>query len=164
MSQPLEEGVHNPDRNETEHERIDRNLGELIEELRVALPGIQVLFAFLLILPFNDRFEDVTNTQQDLYFGVLVCTALAASFLIAPSMHHRLQFRQNRKARILWWSQRLAIVGLTLLAFAMLGAVYLVGDFVFDSATAAIGVAIPASVMVVFWYVIPLMKPRGENR
>ena len=159
----LNEGTKNPNRDETEHERIDRNLSELIEELRVALPGIQVLFAFLLILPFNQGFADVTDSQRDIYFGTLVCTALAASFLIAPTMHHRLQFRQNRKARILWWSQRVALVGLTLLAFAMLGAVFLVGDFVFDSRTAAIGAAIPASVMIVFWYVIPLMPWRGHE-
>jgi hypothetical protein len=156
----LQEGVHNPNRDETEHERIDRNLSELIEELRVALPGIQVLFAFLLILPFNQRFAEVTASQKDLYFAVLICTALAASFLMAPTMHHRLQFRQNRKPRILWWSHRLALVGLTLLALAMTGAVFFVGDFVFDSTTAAIGAAIPAFTIAVNWYVLPALGRR----
>jgi hypothetical protein len=160
MDSELDPGIHNPERQETEHERIDRNLQELIEELRVALPGIQVLFAFLLILPFNQRFAQVTDAQKDLYFAVLVCTALAASFLIAPTLHHRLQFRQNRKPRILWWSHRLSLIGLSLLALAMSGAVFLVGDFVFDSTTAAIGTAIPAFTIAVTWYVLPLMGRR----
>ncbi len=152
--------VTNPERNETEIERVDRNLEELMAELRVALPGVQVLFAFLLILPFNARFADVTEAQQKIYFGTLVCTALAAALLIAPTMHHRLQFRRNRKRRVLAYSQQLAVLGLTLLAVAMSGAVFLVGDFVFDSTTAAIGTAIPALVMAVTWYVLPLLPVR----
>ena len=139
MALKLKEGELNPGRDETETERVDRNLSELIAELRVALPGIQVLFAFLLILPFNYRFSDLTKGQESLYFGVLVCTALSAALLIAPTMHHRLQFRQDKKLRILTHSQYLAIAGLSLLALAMSGAVFLVGDFVFGSTTAAIG-------------------------
>jgi hypothetical protein len=79
---------------------------------------------------------------------------------MAPTMHHRLQFRLNRKPRILWWSQRLAIVGLSLLALAMSGAVFFVGDFVFNSTTAAIGTAIPALAMAVTWYLLPLLGRR----
>jgi Ca2+/Na+ antiporter len=153
----LQEGKLNPERDETEAERVDRNLSELINEIRVALPGIQVLFAFLLILPFNTRFADLTEGQKNLYFAVLVCTALSATLLIAPTMHHRLQFRKNRKARVLFYSHRLSIAGLSLLAVAMSGAVFLVGDFVFGTTAAAIGTSIPALAIAVTWYVLPAL-------
>ncbi len=143
-------------RHETEIERIDRNLSELLEELRVAMPGVQVLFAFLLVLPFNSRFAGVTPAQEKIYYGTLVCTAIAAALLIGPTMNHRLQFRKNRKRRILIVSHRLAIAGLTMMAVAMTGALFLVGDFVFGSTVAAIGAAIPAFVMLIVWYVLPL--------
>jgi hypothetical protein len=156
---PGDEASH-PDRNETEIERVDRNLNELLEEIRVAMPGVQVLFAFLLVLPFNSRFGQVTATQEKIYYGTLVCTAVAAALLIGPTMNHRLQFRQNKKERILIISHRLAIAGLSFMAVAMTGALFLVGDFVFDSTVAAIGAAIPAFVMLVVWYVLPLL---GRN-
>ena len=79
-------------------ERVDRNLHELLEELRVALPGVQVLFAFLLTVPFAQRFATVTPFQQNVYFATLLCAAAASAFLIAPSAHHRVQFRQQDKA------------------------------------------------------------------
>lgn len=156
MHPELKKGKVNPERDETEAERIDRNLGELMHELRVALPGVQVLFAFLLILPFNQRFVELTENQKKLYFAVLVCTFLCAALLIAPTMHHRLQFRQNLKARVLIYSHWLAIAGLSLLAIAMSGAVFLVGDFVFSSTAAAAGTALPVLAIAVFWYVVPL--------
>jgi len=149
-------GAGHPDRDETEIERVDRNLGELLEELRVAMPGVQVLFAFLLVLPFNSRFGQVTASQEKIYYGTLVCTSVAAALMIGPTMNHRLQFRQNKKLRILIWSHRLAIAGLSVMAVAMTGALFLVGDFVFNSTVAAIGAAIPAFVMLMVWYVLPL--------
>ena len=107
------------ERSETELERIDRNLNELMTELRVALPGVQVLFAFLLILPFNSRFEQASDLQEKVYLGTLICTAVCAVLLIAPTLHHRLQFRTHRKERILAHAHRLALIGLSLLAVAM---------------------------------------------
>lgn len=154
--------VGSPHRDETEMERIDRNLGELLQELRVAIPGVQVLFAFLLTMPFNSRFGMLTSNQEKLYFGILICTSLAAALLIAPTMHHRLQFRMDRKRRILAWSHRLAIAGLTLLALGMTGAVFLIGDFVFGSTAAAVGAAIPAFAILITWYVVPLI-PVADN-
>ena len=127
----------------------------------MAMPGVQVLFAFLLVLPFNSRFGQVTAAQEKVYYGTLVCTAVAAALMIGPTMNHRLQFRQNQKERILIVSHRLAIAGLSVLAVAMTGALYLVGDFVFDSAVAAIGAAIPAFVMLNVWYVLPLLGRRS---
>ena len=93
-----------PPREETQFERTDRNLAELLNELRVALPGVQVLFAFLLIVPFSQRYNTITEFERDLYFGVLICTALASMLLIAPSIHHRIEFRQRDKARSSSWS------------------------------------------------------------
>lgn len=162
MSLEKESHVENPHRDETETERIDRNLAELIHELRVAIPGVQVLFAFLLTMPFNSRFGMMTANQEKLYFGILICTSLAATLLIAPSMHHRLQFRMNRKKRVLLWSHRLAIAGLTMLAIGMTGAVFLIGDFVFDSTTGAIGAAIPAFLILITWYVVPMLPVEDD--
>ena len=86
-----------PERDETPHERADRNLVELLNELRVALPGVQVLFAFLLIVPFNAGYGRMSQFDRKLYFGVLLCTAVATAFLLAPSALHRLEFRQDDK-------------------------------------------------------------------
>lgn len=147
-------------RGETELERIDRNLEELMAELRVALPGVQVLFAFLLILPFNARFAEASEFEKGLFLGTLACTAFASLFLIAPTLHHRLQFRADRKERILRHAQALALTGLALLAVAMCGATALVCHFVFGTA-AAIAVTAPLAIVFgVVWYLLPLRGPR----
>ena len=104
------------ERDETEKERLDRNLEQLLGELRVALPGVQVLFAFLLVVPFNQRFADITSFQQTVYFVTLLCATAACACLIAPTAHHRIEFREQDKERIVLGGNRLAIVGLTLLA------------------------------------------------
>lgn len=147
-------------RSETEYERIDRNLEELMAEMRVALPGIQVLFAFLLILPFNSRFDQVTPLQEKVYLGTLIATALSAVLLIGPTLHHRLQFRADRKERILAHSHRLSLVGLALLALAMGGAVFLVTDFVFNHTVAALSTAVLALTVAAAWYVLPYVHGR----
>src|SRR6266576_3409824 len=118
-------------RSETEEERLDRNLNELLNELRVALPGVQVLFAFLLGVPFTQRFSELVPYQEDVYFGTLICAAAATAFLIAPSAHHRIEFRLQDKRHIVFLANRLAIVGLAFLALAMTGVVLLVTDFIF---------------------------------
>ena len=100
---------------------MDRNLLELLNELRVALPGVQVLFAFLLIVPFSQGFPDVTAFQEKVYFAILLCTLAASAFLIGPSMHHRIEFREQDKEHIVVVANRMAIVGLTFLAIAMTG-------------------------------------------
>ena len=108
-------------RDESDSERIDRNLQEMIGELRVALPGVQVLFAFLLVVPFNQRFADVTCSTHLLPITLLT-TAAAAICLIAPSAHHRVEFRQQDKEHIVRTGNRIIILGLGLLAIAMTGA------------------------------------------
>src|SRR5215213_10628104 len=120
-------------RDESEKERLDRNLGELLQELRVALPGVQVLFAFLLVVPFNQRFADITSFQRTIYFVTLLCATAACACLIAPTAHHRIEFRGKDKERIVMGGNKLAIAGLVLLATAMTGAITLVTDFLYGS-------------------------------
>jgi len=121
-------------RGETELERYDRNLTELMGELRVALPGVQVLFGFLLVIPFDARFKAATGAERGLYFVTLALTLLASALLIAPTMVHRLSFRQGEKAYIVSTANRLAIVGLSVLAIALTCAIAFVTDFVFGAA------------------------------
>src|SRR3954453_9868914 len=120
-------------RDETEEERLDRNLGELLQELRVALPGVQVLFAFLLAVPFQQGFEEVTSFQKDVYFATLILTAISATMLISPSAYHRIPFRYQQKRRLVYYSNRFAIIGLALLALAMTGAILLITDVLFSN-------------------------------
>src|SRR5215475_13017686 len=98
-------------RDETEEERLDRNLGELLQELRVALPGVQVLFAFLLAVPFQQGFQEVTEFQKRVYFATLILTAISATMLISPSAYHRITFRYQQKRRLVYYANRCAIVG-----------------------------------------------------
>ena len=143
-------------RRETELERLDRNLNELLSELRVALPGVQVLFAFLLVAPFNQRFGKVTHFERDLYFGTLMCTLLASMLLIAPTVAHRLQFRRRQKASIVELANRFMIMGLTAFAVAMSGAVLLITHYLFGAPTAVVTTALVAIAFVTIWLVLPL--------
>src|SRR5215208_5033039 len=143
---------------ETEKERLDRNLEQLLGELRVALPGVQVLFAFLLVVPFNQRFADITSFQRTIYFVTLLCATAACACLIAPTAHHRLEFRAKDKERIVLGGNRLAILGLTLLATAMTGAITLVTDFLYGSTTTAIAAGLVALLFAVLWYAVPIRR------
>ena len=145
-------------RDETEQERLDRNLEQLLGELRVALPGVQVLFAFLLVVPFNQRFADITSFQQTVYFVTLLCATAACACLIAPTAHHRIEFRAQDKERIVFGGNRLAIIGLGLLATAMTGAITLVTDFLYSSTTTTIAAALVALLFATLWYGIPLRR------
>ena len=147
-----------PDRNETPHERLDRNLTELVGELRVALPGVQVLFAFLLTVPFNQRFEDTTQFQKDVYLITLLSTAVATALLLAPSTLHRIQFRRDDKRYIVHTANRYAIAGFAALMVSVTCAVLLVTDFVYSDTTAAIATTAIALVLAVCWFVLPVMR------
>jgi hypothetical protein len=145
-------------RDETPAERIDRNFNELLGELRIALPGVQVLFAFLLTVPFAQRFSELTGFQRGLYFAVLLLTAVACALLIAPTAYHRLQFRRGRKHEILFFANRAAVLGLAALALAMSGAIMLITDLLFGTA-AAIPVGLAAALMfAALWYLLPLRR------
>jgi hypothetical protein len=145
-------------RDETESERLDRNLQEMLGELRVALPGVQVLFAFLLVVPFNQRFVDVTQFQKTVFFITLLCTAASTVCLIAPTAHHRLEFRQQDKHRIVRTGNRIVILGLLLLAVAMTGAVIFVTDFLYASTTTTVVAAGVGAAFALLWYAIPLRR------
>jgi uncharacterized membrane protein YbhN (UPF0104 family) len=145
-------------RDETESERVDRNLQEMLGELRVALPGVQVLFAFLLVVPFNQRFDDVTQFQKTVFFCTLLCTAASTVCLIAPTVHHRLEFRQQHKEEIVRTGNRIVVLGLLLLAIAMTGAVILVTDFLYGSTTTTVVAAALAGAFLLLWYAIPVRR------
>jgi multisubunit Na+/H+ antiporter MnhG subunit len=145
-------------REETESERLDRNLQEMLGELRVALPGVQVLFAFLLVVPFNQRFADVTQFQKTVFFATLLFTAASTICLIAPTVHHRLEFRQQDKYRIVHAGNRIVVLGLLLLAVAMTGAVIFVTDFLYASTTTTFVAATTGAAFLLLWYAIPLRR------
>ena len=146
-------------RDESEQERLDRNLSELLQELRVALPGVQVLFAFLLTVPFQQGFTKITPFQERIYFVTLLCTAISAAMLISPSAYHRMNFRLQQKEDLVLIANRLAIVGLGFLALAMTGAVMLITDVVFGAtATVAVTAALVFCMFVALWYLLPLRR------
>jgi uncharacterized integral membrane protein len=145
-------------RDESEEERLDRNLTELLNELRVALPGVQVLFAFLLGVPFTQRFSELASYQKDIYYATLICATAATAFLIAPTAHHRIEFRLKDKQHIVFLANRFAIVGLTFLALAMTGVVLLVTDFLFSNLATTIATTVTACLFALLWYVMPLRR------
>ena len=145
-------------REETESDRLDRNLSELLQELRVALPGVQVLFAFLLTVPFAQGFEKVTPFQEKVYFAVLLLTAISAALLISPSAYHRMVFRTQQKDHLIHTANRLMIAGLAFLALAMTGAVLLITDVLFGSTATVITASATLLLFVVFWLALPLRR------
>jgi hypothetical protein len=154
----MSDRTHLDGRDETPVERADRNLSELLMELRVALPGVQVLFAFLLIVPFNQRFTEASPFQERVYYGVLMCTAFAAALLIAPSMHHRIEFRQGDKDHIVKVANRMTLAGMTLLAMAMTGVIVLITDFVFGPIATVVASVALGLAFVWLWYAMPLRR------
>jgi magnesium-transporting ATPase (P-type) len=146
-------------RNETEEERLDRNLGELLQELRVALPGVQVLFAFLLAVPFQQNFSKISHFDKTMYFVTLLLTSLSAALLIAPSAYHRLTFRYQQKHRLVFVSNRLAIAGLGVLALAMTCAILLVTNVLWGTvATTVVTTALVLTMFGVLWVALPLRR------
>ena len=145
-------------RDESDDERLDRNLGELLQELRIALPGVQVLFAFLLAVPFQQEFTKVSEFEKKIYFATLLLTALSAALLIAPSAYHRLTFRYQQKHRLVFVSNRLTIAGLATLALAMTCAVMLITHLLFGTVTTIVVTALILAMFVVLWGVLPLKR------
>ena len=156
-------GEHPSGRNETKEERLDRNLQELLGELRVILPGVQVLFAFLLVVPFNQRFEEVSAFQKYLYLGTLVCAAAASACLIAPSIHHRITFRTQDKEHLVARANRLTIVGGVFLALAMTGAIWLITGYLYGDTITAVAAVVVAGMFAVLWYIVPLLRLRQQR-
>lgn len=149
-------------REESEDERLDRNLSELLQELRVALPGVQVLFAFLLAVPFQQGFGRITDFQETVYFATLLLTALSAALLISPTAYHRVTFRLQQKKHLVFLANRFAIAGLACLALAMTGAIVLITDFLYGPVATAIFGALALLVFVLLWSVLPLSRRFSE--
>ena len=147
-------------RDEPENERLDRNLEELLGELRVALPGVQVLFAFLLVVPFNTRFAGLSPGQERLYLVSLLFAGAASALLIAPTAAHRITFRRQEKEFVVASANRLMIWGLGCLALSMTAAIGLVVDVVFSTTVAVGSAALIGSMFALLWYVVPLRQRR----
>jgi Family of unknown function (DUF6328) len=141
---------------------LDRELIELLNELRVALPGVQVLFAFLLAVPFATGWQRVTNFQRDVFFVAFLCTTAATILLIAPSTYHRLRWREHDKEHMLVTANRLTIAGSAFLALAMISVVLLITDLLFSVGWAIVATALVAFGFGWFWYGLALLR-RAER-
>jgi hypothetical protein len=143
-------------RDESTAHRLDRNYSELLQELRVAQMGVQILFAFLLGIAFQQRFATIDDFQRDVYLVTLVCAALSAAFFIAPVAMHRAMFRRHLKDELVALTGRFAVAGLVFLAIAMLGALLLIVDFVLNRTAAVIMTSATAIVFGYLWYLLPM--------
>ena len=143
---------------ESKAERLDRELVELLQELRVVLPGVQVLFAFLLTVPFSTRFDRLTDGQQALYLATLTTAAVASALLIAPSAFHRILFRERDKEWMIVVANGLAIAGTAFLATAICCALFLITDFLYGSVLAASIAAGAGLLYATMWYIVPLSR------
>ena len=157
----VEEG---PDDRGREERKRDRQMIELLNELRVALPGVQILFAFLLTVPFSQRFGDLTTFQRDTYYVTLIATALSAACLIAPSAAHRLRFHQGEREWIVESANELMIAGLAFLAVALAGSVLLITDVMFEGARVWVYTGVVGAIILGLWFVRPLLRHlRGKS-
>jgi Kef-type K+ transport system membrane component KefB len=147
---------------ESKGERLDRELMELLQELRVVLPGVQVLLAFLLTAPFQQRFAQLPGTLRNAFFASIACATVATALLIAPSAHHRLRWREGEKERLLPIANREAIWGTVFLAAAIVLALYVVTNVLFATWIAVVTAVVTVAVFALLWYVLPLFG--GSSR
>ena len=144
--------------NETEKERLDRELIEFLNEVRVVLPGVQVLFAFLLTLPFAGRFQTIDGVERVAYLVAFFATALATVLMITPTSFHRLRFRKGDKDAILRTSNWLVLAGIVCLGVAMVAVVWLVAELVFTSSTANVIAIVSAVIVAALWFALPFSR------
>ena len=156
MASNLRDPGGQPD--EDAKERVDRELIELLNELRVALPGVQVLFAFMLVVPFSQGFSGLTTFERWVYFAAFITAALGAALLIAPSSYHRLRFRKGDKEQMLHTSNRLLLSGLAMVAVSMALSVGLISEFVFGTGVALVAGTGIGLWLAWFWYGLPLSR------
>jgi hypothetical protein len=147
---------------EDQQERTSRELIELLQELRIVIPGVQVLFAFLLTVPFSQGFPRLDALQRGVFFATLLCTAVATALLIAPSSHHRVLFRQGVREQRLKLGNLLAILGLVFLVPAMVGVVFVITDLIFGLTAAVIVTLLMALSFSLLWFALPL-RYRGNG-
>ena len=141
-----------------EGDKRDRQMMELLNELRVALPGVQILFAFLLAVPFQQGFQRVTDTQRDLYFATLMATCAATACLIAPSANHRLRFHKRDRAYLIESANRFLIAGLVFLGIAIVLAVILIADYLYDGVIVWLSPLVVGIVLLTVWFARPLAR------
>ncbi|GAA4462785.1 hypothetical protein GCM10023170_068050 [Phytohabitans houttuyneae] len=143
---------------ETDKERYERNFADLLQELRVAQTGVQILFAFLMTLPFSSGFDKVNAFQKDVYIIALLAAAAAAATLIAPVAYHRVLFQRGRKAELVRSAHRMASLGLAFMLVAMVSAVLLITDFILDRWLALLLSGITAVWFLLLWLILPLLR------
>jgi len=141
-----------------EEQKRDRQLLELLNELRVALPGVQILFGFLLTVPFTQRFGETTSFQRNVFYITLVCATISTICFIAPSAVHRLRFHQRERAYVIESANKLLIAGLCFLGLAILSAVLLITDVLYDGPRVVLYVAALALLLIVLWFLRPLYR------
>jgi len=149
---------------ETHKERVDRELLELLNELRVALPGVQFLFAFLLIVPFQETVDTITEFQRDVYYVALASAAVATALLIAPAAQHRILFRQQDKDGLLRRSNRSAIAGLVALGLSICASLLLVIDVLFSLTLAWLTSGALAVLLIWWWVAVPFWMRSRDGR
>ena len=147
-------------RDESAEERADRNLAELLQELRVAGLGVQVLFGFLLSLPFTNRFDRLSQGQRELYLGTLVLAAVATALLLGPVAYHRLVFRRGQKERLVRAANVMAVAGLAAVGLAVSAAVLLVTGYVTSAVRAGLITAFVTCLFGLLWFAFPLARRR----
>lgn len=147
-------------RDETPPQRLDRNATELVQEMRVAAVGIQVLLAFLLVVPFQTGWKHVTSFDRHEYFVTLIAIAIATALLIAPSIHHRILFREGEKAYVVDIGNRLVIIAAGFLTVGFTGIFVLLSHVLFGGAVAAVAGAVTAVTISAVWFVLPLNRRR----
>ena len=157
------DGSAAPGRQESQEQRDDRNLVELVQELRVVGLGVQVLFGFLLSLPFTTRFDRLGGGQRGLYMASLVMAAVAITLLIGPVAYHRLVFRRGMKEPLVRFANVMAIAGLAAVGTAVLLAVLLVTDYVAGALTAALITVLVACMFAGLWFAIPLSRRKRSR-
>ena len=150
-------------RDESTDERLDRELGELLQELRVAMPGVQVLLAFLLIAPLNQRFPQLSRAGQVGWVVALVGAVLASILLIAPSAYHRLRWRQGDKERLLRRGNLMLLLGLFFMALAFNVALYVIVEFIFGTAIGVTLATMTGALSVFVWYALPFLGTRRRE-
>jgi Family of unknown function (DUF6328) len=149
---------------ETDKERVDRELIELLNEVRVVLPGVQVLFGFLLIVPFQQAFQDVTDLERQLFIVAFLSAMAASVLLIAPSTYHRIRFRSGDKAQLLETSNKYVLAGTGFLGVALATAAYLITEFLYGAQAGLIVAVVAAVALGWFWFGLPLWRElRGEK-
>ena len=151
------------DRHEDHSDKLDRELIELLNELRVMLPGVQALFAFLLIVPFNDRFDATTTNERVAYYVALAAAALCSILFMTPSVYHRVQFRQHDKERLLRLGNVVVIAGTVVLGLGMASAVYFVTGFLVDDTIGLIAGSTTFVILTVMWWGLPLASRRAAG-